>query len=92
MKIIETIQGAVQNTVIYLDDNGEKKVKTFPSVCKIEDFIAGLNWGKSAEKAEETPAAQKTVLDAPESDSDALPVEEGVSNRKAEQSARGAKK
>lgn len=92
MKILETIQGAVQNTVIYLDDSGEKKVKTFPSVCKIEDFIAGLDKEKSAGKAEETPAAQKTVFDAPERDSDAIPAKEGISGRKIEPSARGAKK
>ena len=92
MKILETIQGAVQNTVIYLDDNGEKKVVTRPSVCKIEDIIAELGKGESAGKAEEPPVTQKTVFDAPGGDSDALSVEEGVSGRKAEPGARGAKK
>lgn len=92
MKILETIQGAVQNTVIYLDDNGEKKVVTRPSVCKIADIIADIGKGKTPAKAEEPPAAQKTVFDAPGGDSDSASVKEGVNAHKAEQNARGAKK
>ena len=42
--------------------------------------------------AEETPADQKTVFDAPESDSGAIPAKEGISGRKTEPSARGTKK
>lgn len=82
MKILETIQGAVQNTVIYLDESGEKKVITRPSVCPIKDIITEIDKPKAA--------PQKTVFDAPNSASDALSGKRGINTQNQQIAREGA--
>lgn len=98
IKIIETIRGAGENTLIYEDEAGNRKAVTRPNIVSIEQIIEEIESGskKNAKKPAETKVREtvpeNTPNVAPSGAPDAAEPEQGVNTQNSEQGAKTGRK
>lgn len=89
-KLIQTIEGATENTVVYLDDNGAAVSVSRPKIISLDTILSEIGFdvpekkkrakkgsGKAAEPEKESPKPDNIANKASDALSDAPKTEEG---------------